>query len=84
MVRRFVSLHSEIISDHRSVLHDETDTLELGDVGDGIARYRDQISEFSRFDGANLVLPPQHLGGTGWARQFQRCLGGNLNNFVVS
>src|ERR1700691_2680268 len=60
---RFISVRSEIIFDHLSILHDKPDMLELRDVGYGVARYRDQISKFSGLDGANLVLPAEHFGG---------------------
>ena len=33
----FISVPSEIISDHLSILHDEQDSLELGYVGYGVA-----------------------------------------------
>ena len=48
----FISARSEIILDHLSILHHKPDTLEFGYVGYGVARYRNQISEFSRLDGA--------------------------------
>src|SRR5215469_11938889 len=59
----FISVRNEIVLDHLAILHDKPDTLEFGYVGYGVARYRDQISKFSRLDGANLVLPSQHFSG---------------------
>src|ERR1700733_7596339 len=58
MLSFFISVHSEIIFAHLSILHDKPDMLEFGYVGYGVAAYRNQIS-----DGANLVLPAKHLGG---------------------
>lgn len=58
MMRSFlISVRSEIIFDHFSVLHDKPDALEFGYVGYGVARNRDQIRKISRLDGANLVMP---------------------------
>ena len=59
----FISVRGEIISDHLSILHDEPNPFELGDIGYGVARNRDQISQFPRLDGTNLVLPPNHFRG---------------------
>jgi hypothetical protein len=47
---RFISVRSEIILDHLSILHDKPDTLEFGNIGYGVARNRDQTSKFSRLD----------------------------------
>ena len=54
----FISVRSEIISDHLSVLHDKPDTLEFGYVGYGVAGYRDEISKFPGLDGANSSCQP--------------------------
>jgi hypothetical protein len=43
----FISVRSEIIPDHLSILHDEPYAFEFGDVGDGIARNSDEIGELS-------------------------------------
>jgi hypothetical protein len=59
------SMPSEIILDYRTVLHDKANTLELGDVGDGIARDSHNVCEFAGFDGTDALLPAQHLRRVG-------------------
>jgi len=48
-------VRGKIISDHVAILHEEPDPLEFGYVGYGVARYRDQIGEFSPLDAAHAV-----------------------------
>src|SRR5579864_1483321 len=65
MRRYFISVCSEIISDHLSILHDEPDPLELGDVRDRIAGNGNEVRKFSRLNGTDAVLPAQHFRGAG-------------------
>jgi hypothetical protein len=46
----FISVRSEIIFDHLSILHDKPDALELGYVRDWIYRNSDGIREFPRLN----------------------------------
>ena len=43
-------------------LHHEFDALQLGDVGQRIARDGDQIRVFALVDGPDLILPSQRFG----------------------
>src|SRR5580765_971117 len=61
----FASVHAKIISDHLSIFHDEPHTLELVNVGEGIAGDGDKIGKCPRLDRANAVLPTKHLSGVG-------------------
>jgi hypothetical protein len=36
----------KIVADDVAVLHDESDALTFGDVGEGLARHRDDVGEF--------------------------------------
>src|SRR5690349_6717568 len=56
----FISVRSEIIFDHLSILHDKPDTLEFGYVGDWISRNGDEIREFPRLNRAHAILPARH------------------------
>jgi hypothetical protein len=61
----FISVRSEIMFDHLSILHDKPDTLELGDIGEGISRNGHEIGEFPWLNCTYAVLPTQHFRGVG-------------------
>src|SRR5580698_951996 len=69
MMRRFfISVRSEIIFDHLSVLHNKPDPLQFGNVGEWIARDGDKISKSSGFNSSYAVLPAQHFRGVRGSR----------------
>src|SRR5262245_50677190 len=51
----------KVTSDDAPVLHDESNALELSDVGDRVSGNCDEISKLPRFNRANAVLPPEHF-----------------------
>src|SRR4029077_6274157 len=64
MMRRFfISMRSEIISDHLSILHDKPDTLWFMNVGDRVSGNGHEIGELPWLNRANPVLPAQHFCG---------------------
>jgi hypothetical protein len=46
-------MRREVVSDHLTILHHESNALQLGDVGDWISGHSDQISKFSWFNRAD-------------------------------
>jgi hypothetical protein len=52
---------SKLIPDNLATLHHEPNSLQLGDVCDGIAGDRDEIGKLGRLDRADAVLPTQHF-----------------------
>src|SRR5579864_3178436 len=59
----FISVRSEIILDHLSILHDKADAFDFRNVSDRISRDRHDIGKFPGLDGANTVLPTEHFRG---------------------
>src|SRR5215469_6050003 len=60
--RRFVRASMrQVIPHDLAILHNKANALELGDVGDGIARDSDEICKFSRLDCPDAVCPAQHF-----------------------
>ena len=51
------SPRSEVVANDHAVLHHKADALQLRNVREGIACYRDQVGEFARLDGPDLALP---------------------------
>src|SRR5579872_5399703 len=60
-----VLVRCEIVSNYLAIFHHEANALQLSNVSDRITTDGDEISEFPRLDGANLVLPAQHCRGVG-------------------
>ena len=52
---------STLIPDNLPTLHHEPNSLQLGDVCDGIAGDRDEIGKLVRLDRADAALPTQHF-----------------------
>ena len=50
----------KIVPHHLTVLHHESNTPELGEVGDGVSVDRYEVGEFPRLDGAYTLLPAEH------------------------
>ena len=54
-------MRSQVISDHLSVLHHKSNSLQLAYVCDRISCYGDEIGKFARLDGAHRAPPAQQF-----------------------
>src|ERR1700690_4507279 len=59
------SVRGKIIPDYFAILHHESNSLQLANVGDWISSNCDEIGKSPRLDSAHVVLPAQHFRGVG-------------------
>src|SRR5205807_9799233 len=55
----------KLVLDYFAVLHYKSNSLQLGNVGDGISGDGDEIGKFPRLKRADAILPAQHFRGVG-------------------
>ena len=53
----------QVVPNYRTVLHHESNSLQLGNVGDRISSDANEISKFPRLNRADAILPTQHFRG---------------------